>query len=377
MKKYLLFGFLFFIGLPFAQAFEDVPAHSPYALAIDHLEEKGILQHANVFYPDRLINRAEFIKILVMSRVTMADLPPYPQLCFRDVAQAAWYAPFACYAREKGWVTGNAEGFFQPEKDITLAEVVTILARSKQLATLPGFTNWYEPYLASIQRETWIPASFQYVFQPVTRGQMAEILWRMEENPANLPFTDTNRLIAEQCQYIERPYPASMDMNVVQQTWLGWYNGVRQDLGLHPYAYNQQLERSATVWSIEAVKRGSITHKRPGQTAYYDYRRMVNWFADLGLRFQGSLFTENIGWGVYRCQEEDCTDELIEAVRTTFDFYLGEKGKASSAHYDSMVNKYFNEIGLGIAIDETRRRYYLTVHYGSKIISNPSPICRY
>jgi hypothetical protein len=54
---------------------------------------------------------------------------------------------------------------------------------------------------------------------------------------------------------------------------------------------------------------------------------------------------------------------------------MAEKDKAYKAHYNSIMNKYFKEIGLGIAVDRSTHKYYLTVHYGTEIISNPWPIC--
>ena len=66
---------------------------------------------------------------------------------------------------------------------------------------------------------------------------------------------------------------------------------------------------------------------------------------------------------------------MIPQVRKAFDFYMSEKGQAYTAHYDSIMNPYFKIVGLGIAVDRSANRYYLTVHYGTEITSNPFPIC--
>ena len=105
---------------------------------------------------------------------------------------------------------------------------------------------------------------------------------------------------------------------------------------------------------------------------------MVKWFDALGLDFENDhrvTFTENIGWGVYSCTKKDCTQDMIKAVRSTFDIYMAEKGEASSAHYNSIMNKYFNEVGIGIALRPDLKKYFLTIHYATKITSALPPVC--
>ena len=83
---------------------------------------------------------------------------------------------------------------------------------------------------------------------------------------------------------------------------------------------------------------------------------------------QGVTYSENIGYGPFNCSESDCTDELIANIRSTFDFYMSEKDQSYRPHYNSVMNAYFKEIGLGITIDESQNRYYLTVHYGTELL---------
>ena len=160
----------------------------------------------------------------------------------------------------------------------------------------------------------------------------------------------------------------------VRAAWLGWYNGARADLDLPAYAYDGRLDATALEWSGVGKSRGNISHKRdPKDPAFYNYAAITSWFKDRGLVFKNVnrvTHTENIGFGYFRCPASgDCTDALIEGVRDTFDFYMAEKDKKSSwerAHYTSVVNPYFTMVGLGIAVDGNK--YYLTVHYGTKIL---------
>lgn len=163
----------------------------------------------------------------------------------------------------------------------------------------------------------------------------------------------------------EENLPSNIDMNRVRQVWLGWNNETRTAFGLPEYSINSELNRSATLWSGYSKSRGYMDHKREGQTEYYDFYKMRDWFKSIGVEFENDLFTENIAWGNYNCDasEPDCTQYLIDKIRYSFDYFMAEKGNDYSPHYDSIVNKYFKIIGLGITIDEKAHKYYLTVHY--------------
>lgn len=159
--------------------------------------------------------------------------------------------------------------------------------------------------------------------------------------------------------------PQDINITTVRHTWLGWYNDIRAKTHLPPFTYSGLLNKTAFAWSETAKKRGSITHKRDGQTNYYDYQLIKKWFVVQGVGFKGdgTNFTENIGWAPYDCTKKDCTQDMIEAIRPTFDFYIGEKDKKYRPHYDSIMSSDWKKIGLGISVDPVKKRLYLTVHY--------------
>lgn len=57
------------------------------------------------------------------------------------------------------------------------------------------------------------------------------------------------------------------------------------------------------------------------------------------------------------------------------DFFMSEKGKASDAHYRSLMSAQYTTIGVGIAENEKQGRYYLTVHYATEIAEDTAPLC--
>lgn len=186
---------------------------------------------------------------------------------------------------------------------------------------------------------------------------------------------------ANTCLNIAVDPPKNVNMDKVREAWISWYNGARAKNGLSAYVYNEALNETAGNWSLYAKKRGYIDHKRAGQKSYYDYKKVGAWFAQKGVTFvrgKGkSDYVENIGWDYYSCSSttEDCTDNLIAAIKHTYNFFMSEKGKKYRAHYDSIMSKSYREIGLGIAVDPAKKRYYLTVHYGTDVQEKDGATC--
>ncbi|MFK7780701.1 MAG: CAP domain-containing protein [Candidatus Gracilibacteria bacterium] len=166
----------------------------------------------------------------------------------------------------------------------------------------------------------------------------------------------------------------NIDMNRVRDVWLGRFNTVRNDLGKHSYSYDSKLEKTALEWSQISKDRGDITHKRDLSDSYYDYSKITSWFKDRGVvckNIGGTTNTENIGYGTFSCKDSECTDELISGIRSTFDFYMGEKYKSYQPHYQSIINTNFTKMGIGIELQEKSNGYYkfyLTVHYCTKLV---------
>lgn len=191
-------------------------------------------------------------------------------------------------------------------------------------------------------------------------------------------FATTTPLSAASCVPITTNPPPHVNMQRVRSVWLSWYNRLRLRMHLTPYVLSDHLNGTAMNWSAFAVKRGTIDHKRYPGSPYYDYAAIEDWFRNKGLEFanvDGKTFTENIGWGTYDCSKRDCTEAMIDAIRTTFGFFLSERGKSYSPHYNSIVNPEFRKIGLGIAVSPTQGRYYLTVHFATAITSDPPAYC--
>jgi len=186
-----------------------------------------------------------------------------------------------------------------------------------------------------------------------------------ENNPVNNDYNFVNTNTSTNTYNLK-----NIDISKVKNTWMKWYNDVRIDLWRWKLVYNSKLESTALDWSKVSKTRWYMDHKRSSWDAYYDYNKITTWFKDRGVvckNIYGVTHTENIWYWYYTCNDSDCTDELINSIRSTFDFFYWEKYKDYQAHYLSIINKYFTQIWLWIEIDEQNNRYYLTVHYCTEV----------
>jgi uncharacterized protein YkwD len=158
-----------------------------------------------------------------------------------------------------------------------------------------------------------------------------------------------------------------VDIAKVRDTWFGWYNDYRKSLNLGAYGYDSRLDATAHDWNIRfAEGKWQNHHTRSPWDGYYNFPVIDQWFKDRGIDpkvINRSKHTENVGYGYYSCSVSDCTDSLITSIRSTFDFFMSEKGKSYDAHYRSIVNPYFTKMGFDIITVPGENRYYITVHY--------------
>ncbi|MBC7503750.1 CAP domain-containing protein, partial [Candidatus Gracilibacteria bacterium] len=164
--------------------------------------------------------------------------------------------------------------------------------------------------------------------------------------------------------------PAHVDMERVRSAWALWYNDTRNILGLGAYTYDSRLNSTAYDWNTEFAKGKALNHhtRNPGD-GYYNFAVIDKWFITRGVDpivISRAKHTENVGYGRYSCSSGDCTESLIQSIRTTFDFFMSEKGKSYDAHYRSIVQPNFTKIGLSVIVVPGEQRYYLTVHYITK-----------
>src|SRR3989338_2777087 len=175
-----------------ALAFTDVSSTTSYSTAINALQEQGLVEgyadpstssgQARLFKPSAHINRAEFLKIVLESRGDIADL----KNCFPDVKEQ-WFAAYVCTAKSEGIVAGYPDGTYKPEQEINFVEASKILALAYDQKIDQNSVDWYEPYARALESSSAIPPSINGLDQRLSRGEMAEMMWRLSANIQDQP----------------------------------------------------------------------------------------------------------------------------------------------------------------------------------------------
>ncbi len=182
-----------------AQSFSDVRVDHPNADAIAYVKAQGIVEgYADgTFRPDQTINRAEFVKILVHGNESLY----FPANCreeksFTDVSLSAWYSDDVCKASRNGYIMGYPDNTFRPAQNINFVEAAKILVIAFDLP-LPfeeESNPWYQFPVEALQDENAIPMSITHFDQQITRGEMAEMIYRLKTENRKKPSQTYNDL---------------------------------------------------------------------------------------------------------------------------------------------------------------------------------------
>ncbi len=174
--------------------FTDVKEGSTFYEAVEYLRQGNVLTgyEDGTFRPNNRLNRAEFVKlianpfILKNSRVTeclnenVAEMDD--TVFFPDVKKDAWYAASVCVTKEAEIIDGYPDGTFKPNQTINVAEAMKMLAGTFafQTANEEQGEQWYMPYARALAERNAIPPTIDNFAQPITRGEMAEMLFRLK-----------------------------------------------------------------------------------------------------------------------------------------------------------------------------------------------------
>lgn len=161
---------------------------------------------------------------------------------------------------------------------------------------------------------------------------------------------------------------ANIDVDEVRKAVLKWHNEERISLWLKEYKYNLDLEWTALTWANNLAISGKIKnlHARKDDDGFYNYVSLLNWFANLWVKFPRSAwwwasFSESIGYWMYRCSSRDCTQTLIKSIKTTWDGLIMNEKSSNGSHYKAATMKYFTQMWVGISV--SNGRYYIVIHY--------------
>ena len=115
----------------------DVPADAQYASAVRYVTERGLMNGlgGGLFRPQSPMTRAMFAAVLYRR----AGAPETgAALRFSDVAPGAWYADAVRWAAAEGIIRGCGDGRFGAEDPLTREQMATMLWRAAGCPAAPG-----------------------------------------------------------------------------------------------------------------------------------------------------------------------------------------------------------------------------------------------
>ena len=173
--------------------FSDVDENYENFNAIYFLYSTGVIDgyvtdgsDVREYRPEQKINRAEFLKLLLKDAVDSLEnsiKEEYSKSCFSDVPVDLWYAPYVCYAKEKGVVQGYPDMTFRPESAINEVEALKMFGKifEWEIGTAINGKEWYKPYLDYAVSKKFITSrdtNNENIDTLMNRGDIAEIIFR-------------------------------------------------------------------------------------------------------------------------------------------------------------------------------------------------------
>lgn len=194
MKKIKLIlatvGILAILPTSFAAAagnFSDITIQEKYYDAIQFLYNNSIVKGYDdgTFRPEKVINRAEMMKIIVEAKLKYNNLSSgflddySNKSCFSDVPTHEWFTKYVCYGKEQGWVVGYENGqYFKPANTITFVEGLKITLEGFNIS-YPESSIWFKGIVQTASANNYIPFDIYDFNGSLKRNQMADLITRI------------------------------------------------------------------------------------------------------------------------------------------------------------------------------------------------------
>jgi hypothetical protein len=183
--------------------FKDVGPERDDAQAIAYVFSRGIVSGYpdGTFRPDATINRAEFAKISVL--FYWKGEKQYADMCnsvhFDDVPRGMWFFHFVCSAKDQEIVEGYpGTRIYGPDRLISVAEASKMITKAFKIIPEPVEGPWYAQYVRVLANRRALPVSLPELDRPITRGQVAEIFFRLETNTDVLDTLTYEQMMGEE-----------------------------------------------------------------------------------------------------------------------------------------------------------------------------------
>lgn len=156
-----------------------------------------------------------------------------------------------------------------------------------------------------------------------------------QEQSTSVDSTSTNELTETD----------EIDVAVVEKRMLELLNNLRSEVGVAPVSSNDQLKKAANIRAIETEE--SFSHTRPDGKATFTV------LEEAEVNYSYRLAGENLAMGTYYLAEKEMAEWLFKGL------------KDSPGHYENMIKKDFEEVGIGVHYDGTN--LYIVQIFGTPL----------
>ncbi|MCK9186415.1 S-layer homology domain-containing protein [Candidatus Gracilibacteria bacterium] len=168
-------------------AFSDVNSSNQFFDAVNFVKSQNFVNGYDdgTYKPSSQINRAEFVKIIIGAIFTENEISQCtPTKTFSDVNENDWFYKYVCTASNNGIVGGYADGSFKPANYINFSEASKIIVNAFGYQTSPS-ELWYQSFIEKLEELKAIPTTICSVSKNISRGEMAEMIYRLKEKITN------------------------------------------------------------------------------------------------------------------------------------------------------------------------------------------------
>ncbi len=317
--------------------FSDLDKIHKNAPAIGWLKHQGIFNGYpdGSFQPDKTINRAELLKILVKGNDI--NPPKVRRKCFPDVDINVWFAPYVCYAKSEGWVSGYPDGNFRPGNIVNKAEALKMMSGSSSQsvrAPLAG-EDWFVPFFETFSSNNWLNDNVNPAGN-YSRGNTAEALFRskISKQFGSKKFKNEyyERADKESFPDNNEGSSSSTDSGIISEV-IAKVNEVRLAHGVSVLSSQPLLHQSAQAHAEDMARNDYFSHTEKNGSSFGDRIKATG--------YQSLCSSENIAYGQNTAQG-------------VMDSWMKSPG-----HKTNILREKSREIGIGLAWSDEGTSYWV------------------